>query len=244
MMNDVVITIVAGMGMGAVSTALMLGVLIYTLFKRAGLLPGSAPEVRLRVQPDPKVAAAPYSTLDEDDAEAADEAADEAEAEHDLTKRRDAAVERAAAADERLLAEIARRRLQVLAEPGVCSTCKSFDLAGGQRLLSANPAFRAAAEWVPPWRMGRALKTKPNPEYLALLAERDAAEGEARQALERRLEAIPPEVPLDEDEQVEPSLLHLDWTQFGACLTHSEIRAGSDTCDKHTPKAGAAGAGS
>ena len=82
-MNDVVITIVAGMGMGAVSTALMLGVLIYTLFKRAGLLPGSAPEVRLRVQPDPKVAAAPYSTLDEDDeddAEAADEAADEAEA--------------------------------------------------------------------------------------------------------------------------------------------------------------------
>jgi hypothetical protein len=243
MMEDVVITIVAGMGMGAVSTALVLGVLIYTLFKRAGLLPGNAPEVRLRVQPDPQVAAAPYSTLDEDEDDAEAEA--EAEAEHDLTKGRDAAVERAAAADEQLLAEIARRRLQVLAEPGICSTCKSFDLAGGQRLLSANPAFRAAAEWVPPWRMGRALKTKPNPEYLALVAERDAAEGEARQAVERRLEAIPPEVPLEEEEQVEPSLLHLDWTQFGACLTHSEIRAGSDTCDKHTPKAGAAaGAGS
>lgn len=224
MMEDVVITIVAGIGMGAISTALVLGTLIYTLFKRAGLLPGSAPEVRLRVQPDPKVAAAPYSTLDGEDDEEGDEASGAEDAEG---------------------ADASPRKLPVLTDPapGVCSTCKSFDLAGGQRLLSANPAFRAAAEWVPPWRMGRALKTKANPEYVALLAERDAAEGEARKAVERRMEAIPPEVPFDEEEQVEPALLHLDWTQFGACLTHSEIRAGSDTCPKHAPKAGA-GAGS
>ena len=212
-MDDTVITIAAGIGMGSLSTVLVLGVLLYTLLKRAGLLPG-APEVRLRVEPDPKVAAAPYSTLDGEDDEEPGASGDE-----------DAEGADAAPALKRLL-------VVQDAPAATCSECKSFDLVGGQKLLSSNPAFRAAAEWVPPWRMGRALKTRPNPEYATLEAERDAAEGEARAALDKRLEVTPREVPFDDDEQVEPGLLHLDWAQFGACLTHSEIRASSDRCDK------------
>lgn len=211
-MDDTVITIAAGIGMGSLSTVLVLGVLLYTLLKRAGLLQG-APEVRLRVEPDPKVAAAPYSTLDGEE-----DGAEEAGADED-----------AEGAD---AAPKPKRLPVVAAAGGTCGECKSFDLAGGQKILSSNPAFRAAAEWVPPWRMGRALKMKPNPEYAALEAERDAAEGEARALLDKRLEVTPREVAFDEEEQVEPELLHLDWAQFGACKTHSEIRAASDCCDK------------
>jgi hypothetical protein len=213
-MDDVVVTVAVGVGAGALSSFLVLGVLAYALLRRAGLLPAGSPEVRLAVQPDPKAAAA-YSTLDGEDEDGEKDTSQDEDAEG---------------------ADAGPRKLPVLTEPATCSTCKSFDLPGGQRLLASNPAFKAAAEWVPPWRMGRALKTKANPEYVALVAERDAAEGAARAALEQRLEAIPAEVPLDEDEQVEPALLHLDWTQFGACLTHSEIRAGSDTCPSWKPK--------
>jgi hypothetical protein len=236
-MDDTVITIAAGIGLGSLSTVLVLGVLLYSLLKRAGLLPGApevrlrvqlpgAPEVRLRLQHDPKVAAAPYSTLDGEEDDAAPAAGDEDAEGADATAPRPAA-----------------KRLPVVqaapAAGGTCAECKSFDLAGGQKILSSNPAFRAAAEWVPPWRMGRALKTKANPEYTALEAERDAAEGEARAALDKRLEVTPREVPFDEEEQVEPELLHLDWAQFGACKTHSEIRAASDCCDKFKAKGAA-----
>lgn len=214
-MDDVVVTVAVGVGAGMVSSFLVLGVLAYAMLRRAGLLPAGSPEVRLAVQPDPKANAA-YSTLDGEDEDGEKDTSQDEDAEG---------------------ADAGPRKLPVLAEPAAatCSTCKSFDLPGGQRLLTSNPAFKAAAEWVPPWRMGRALKTKPNPEYVALVAERDAAEGEARVALDKRIEAIPPEIPFDEDEQVEPSLLRLDWAQFGACSVHSEIRAGSDTCPSWKP---------
>lgn len=225
-MDDVVLTVAVGVGVGVVSSFLVLGMLGYALLRRAGLLSGSV--TRRRAPADPKVPRASYATLDGEDESGPDAGTSQDE---------DAEGADALKPRVRLLRVVSDHEPEAKAK--TCDSCAAFDLPGGQRLLTSNPAFKAAAEWVPPWRMGRALKTKANPEYTALVAERDAAEGEARALLDKRLEVIPKEVPFEEDEQVEPALLQLDWSQFGACSVHSEIRAASDTCAKHKPKAGA-----
>jgi hypothetical protein len=123
----------------------------------------------------------------------------------------------------------------VLQSSKTCAGCAHFDLRGGQKVMAMNPAFRAASEVIPPWRMGRALKTKPNPEYLALQGEIIAAIAAGDEAKQRglalTLETLPPEVPIDVEEQIEAPLLSLEWSDFGACRKHKELRASSDACD-------------
>lgn len=118
-----------------------------------------------------------------------------------------------------------------------CGSCEHFDQAGGQKIITMHPAFAEAAKIIPPWRMGRALKLKPNPEYLALSAEINATIDQQRaKELTKRLETLPPEIPLTPEEQVEPKVLHVEWSDFGACMHHQELRAKSDTCDRFVPR--------
>jgi hypothetical protein len=115
-----------------------------------------------------------------------------------------------------------------------CSGCEHFDLAGGQKVMGMNPAFTAASTHIPPWRMGRVLKSEPNPEYARLTALRDALpEGSSERAvLDAKLDTVPRAQPLPDDAQVPPGMLGLEWQDFGACREHTELRAKSDTCEK------------
>lgn len=118
------------------------------------------------------------------------------------------------------------------AEARGCGSCRFFDLEAGQKLMGMNPAFRTAAGLIPPWRMGRALKLKPNPEHLELLNLISEAESEDRKReLRAKLDATPAEIPLPPEEQVQPELLDLEWDQFGACKKHQELRAKTDSCE-------------
>lgn len=120
-----------------------------------------------------------------------------------------------------------------------CSSCRFWDLEAGQKLMALNPAFMAASNLIPPWRMGRALKLKPNPEHLELLnLISEAPDEDRKRELRAKLDAIPAEIPLSPEEQVQPELLDLEWSQFGACKKHQELRAGTDNCDLYQIRLG------
>jgi len=148
----------------------------------------------------------------------------------------------------------ATRTAPLVVSPESCETCAHFSLRDGQRLLDENPAFRAAAQVIPPWRMGRKLQTRPNEEYTRLHEERtgienrlalaeaadETAEAEALKSklrvLEATLAATPAETPLPPSKQAPADVLDTKWSQFGACHHHEELRAMHDGCWAHEPQ--------
>lgn len=106
-----------------------------------------------------------------------------------------------------------RRALTVLpTAPASCASCMRFDLTAGQRELSSHPPFWAAAQSVPPWRMGRVLKKDD-----------DGAD-----------------LPFDQ-QGIDPALLEMTWSQAGLCRAHREIRfATQPACAEYAASAPAA----
>lgn len=48
-------------------------------------------------------------------------------------------------------------------EPPTCGSCENFDLAAGQKIQRDHPAFHAATQHIPPWRMGAPHDEDGNP---------------------------------------------------------------------------------
>lgn len=87
-----------------------------------------------------------------------------------------------------------------------CHNCEAFDLEEGQAALASNPHFLAAAQLIPPHRMGVAVKYD--------------AEGNR----------------LPESEQPKPAVPQkATWADFGACLTKSEVVYKHHVCEQHRP---------
>jgi len=120
---------------------------------------------------------------------------------------------------------------------GRCATCNHFDLSSGQRTLEANPAFKAASAVLPPWQMSRERKVRANPEYAEveaqLRASQTAGDAERSRELHDRLMTLDPGEVLPDAEQVERSMLELDWQQLGACGYHRELRFSTDRCESY-----------
>lgn len=134
-----------------------------------------------------------------------------------------------------------RVSLPLVEEPqgasGRCETCNHFDLSSGQRTMAAHPAFQAAAAVLPPWQMARERKVRPNPEYAEVetqLREAQAAgDVERSRELHDRLLTLDPGEVLPDTEQVERSMLELDWAGLGACGLHRELRFATDRCESY-----------
>lgn len=129
----------------------------------------------------------------------------------------------------------------------ICKECKNWSLARGQAEIQANPAFAAACQHLPPWKMS--VELEPNPEYQKLLVcatdlERqvETASGEEKARLEEKLDAAltdlhqtPPDIRV-EGEHVDDAMYNLDWSHFGACMKHSELRSKDDRCSAWVQK--------
>lgn len=134
--------------------------------------------------------------------------------------------------------------------PKQCSSCKHFNLEAGAQIMAANPAFHAATRAIPPWRMGRVLKQRPNPKREELVEARQgvldaiAAQGgvsddeqaQALRGLDLELHDTPDTIAAPDEEQVGPELLHATWNDMGACAKHEELRMRFDACPNYAPR--------
>lgn len=152
--------------------------------------------------------------------------------------------------EEEVSSQASRVHLPVVLQRKICSDCANFDLKAGQHLIEANPAFSAATRALPPWRMGRVLKQKPNPRRAELIRDRQvildaiAEQGgtstdeqtRALAGIDREIVNTPDTIPAPDAEQVSPELLAARWTDLGACTHHEELRLTIDTCDAWRPR--------
>lgn len=87
-----------------------------------------------------------------------------------------------------------------------CATCRHWDHTTGQETIARHAPFAAAAQVIPPWRMGRKVLRDKDGHELPIMEQ-----------------GIPPE------------LLRTRWDDFGACYTHGELRSRVDHCDRWEP---------
>jgi hypothetical protein len=90
-----------------------------------------------------------------------------------------------------------------------CATCENFNLNEGQEAMKSNPYFTAAAQVVPPSRMGRTLYTPPT-------------EGESFEDVQSRHGQA--------QAQFEKNAPNWKWEDFGACRFESKLVWKGDTC--------------
>lgn len=131
-----------------------------------------------------------------------------------------------------------------------CADCRHFNLEAGQHIMAGNPAFQAATRAIPPWRMGRVLKQRPNPKRAELIQARQAildavaaqggvsddAQARTLHGLDLELLNTPDTVPAPDEEQVGPELLHATWADMGACAKNEELRMRFDACEAFTSR--------
>jgi hypothetical protein len=121
-----------------------------------------------------------------------------------------------------------------------CEGCRFFSLEGGQTIMSSQPAFAQAAQHIPPWQMGRPRLVEPNPEYDALEERMQLAGKEGKYDLQSKLHAelmtMRPGTLLPPEDHIEEPMLRLQWSDFGACGRHQELRSKADRCDDYEEK--------
>lgn len=126
-----------------------------------------------------------------------------------------------------------------------CSGCASFSLTMGQKQLQAAPAFLMATQWLQPWQMAQ----KRNPEWIAAETELHEAKQEAKAGaraqpaltpahladldakvaeLTKKLASINEYLPMEKREE----MMKLSIEDFGLCVSHGELRAKIDRCDR------------
>lgn len=88
-------------------------------------------------------------------------------------------------------------------QPRICGNCVHFDYELGQREMQRAIPFASAAAHVPPWRMGRVMKTDEKGEYLPL-----------------REQGIPAKA------------LNAEWSDFGACQHTERLISKGDSCEQ------------
>lgn len=103
---------------------------------------------------------------------------------------------------ERFLARVGARRRR-------CVTCRAWSWTAGQRAIAANPLLGGAAVWLDPV----SLATLSNPTQAAEEGRVDE-NGQVKTTLDRALDRA------------------LDWSEFGACAAHAELRHASDGCEE------------
>lgn len=133
-----------------------------------------------------------------------------------------------------------KRALEVVAS---CLGCDAWSHEAGQRLMDAQPAFRAAGSFLSPAQMGQ----RRNPEYMKLekqiyeteklvkKGQEPAVELPAKKRLETlraELAAMPEYV---NPEGIEKNM-KVTWADFGLCTSHRELRAKTDRCDRYKPR--------
>lgn len=97
-------------------------------------------------------------------------------------------------------------KLPVVQAPPSCGRCAHFDLAAGQREMQKQVPFWAAAQSIPPWRMGRVLRKDDKGNDLPFA-----------------------------EQGIDPALLELTWEEGGVCKHHGEIRFAPTSCEAFTP---------
>jgi len=101
--------------------------------------------------------------------------------------------------------------------------------------MASQPAFMQASQHIPPWQMGRPRIVEPNPEYDALEARMQAAgtdgDFELQAKLHEELLQLRPGTLLPPEDHIEAPMLRLQWSDFGACGRHQELRSKTDRCD-------------
>jgi hypothetical protein len=121
-----------------------------------------------------------------------------------------------------------------------CEGCRFFSLEGGQTVMASQPAFAQAAQHIPPWQMGRPRLVEPNPEYDDLEARMQAAgtkgDYELQSKLHEELMTMRPGTLLPPEEHIEEPMLRLQWSDFGACGRHQELRSKTDRCEDYEEK--------
>lgn len=110
-----------------------------------------------------------------------------------------------------------------------CSNCKHFDLEEGQATMRQHKPFLAAAAQLTPSEMGRTI------QYREVECPRD---GCTREKPIPDCTACQGNGTVNKRIGPEPSSIaaKTKWSDFGACLEHSELRHAGDHCDAFEPR--------
>lgn len=117
-----------------------------------------------------------------------------------------------------------------------CDGCRHFNLRAGQRVMATQPAFMQATSHLEPWQMARQRPVDLDPEYVALerkfLDAQAAGDVEGARELHDQLLAMDPGSLRDDRQDLDQSLMELDWQRLGLCGRHKELRFATDKCEE------------
>lgn len=135
-------------------------------------------------------------------------------------------------------------KLPVVAPKTTCATCMHFSLEAGQDEMRRNPAFMAALQVLPLWKMSRPREIEWHPAYAPLdkklRAAIEAKDQKRVMEVQKEIDALDIESYGREKnprEYVPPEALAAKPQDFGACAAHSELRSMNDRCDSYAVKA-------